>query len=108
MAGWITLAKVIAPHVSTIVSAALPAFTVRKGDVPEPASGLVQQQIDELQRAVATNDAHIRELAAQLGRSAEALDRQAAAAARRLRLALGMAGGALVAALGALIVALQG
>jgi hypothetical protein len=80
--------KAVLPHVGDIVAAAKPVFTKKKPDTPAAEGGLVQQQIAELQGAVAQNAAHIRELAEQLQRTVAALEQAAAAAEQRLRRAV--------------------
>lgn len=90
MSPWIIPAlKAILPHVGDIVSAAKPIFTrARTGDAASLSSSApVEQQIAELQAVAAQNDAHIRELAAQLQTTVTALEEAALAAdakARRL------------------------
>ncbi|MDX9873704.1 MAG: hypothetical protein RBS88_02255 [Spongiibacteraceae bacterium] len=107
MVAWMALAKAVAPHVTTIVTAAIPAFTTRKIDDPEGQLALAQQQIAELQQAVTRNDAHIRELAEQLRMTVLALEEAGRQAQRRLWLALGASGMALVAAVAAIWLALR-
>ncbi len=92
MSPWIIPAlKAILPHVGDIVSAARPIFTRTRSKETAtslPADAPVQQQIAELQAVAAQNDAHIRELAAQLEATVKALEQAAEAAevkARRLR-----------------------
>ena len=80
--------KAVLPHVGDIVAAAKPVFTKKKADAPATEGGLVQQQIAELQGAVAQNAAHIHELAEQLQRTVAALEQAAAAAEQRLRRAV--------------------
>ncbi|RJG02474.1 hypothetical protein [Noviherbaspirillum sedimenti] len=82
MAPWIIPAlKAVLPHVGTIVSAAKPIFTKTSADAAGlSANAPVQQQIDELQAVAAQNDAHIRELAAQLQTAVTALEEAALAA----------------------------
>ena len=88
MASWLLPAvKLILPHVSDIVAAAKPHFTKRKealaGD--ESASGIVQQQIAELQTAASENTANIKALAEQLRITVTALEKGASEAEKRLR-----------------------
>ncbi len=85
MAGWLAVAKAVMPHVATIVSAAVPVFTRRKGGDEASQLALAQQQIAELQEAVTGNGALIRELAEQLGTTIDALEQGAQEASRRLR-----------------------
>lgn len=105
MVAWIPLAKALAPHVTAIVTAALPAFTTKKTDQPETSSSLVQQQIAELQSAATRNDAHIRELAEQLQAAALAIESAAEQARRRVRQLYVLSGLSLAVAVGALWVA---
>lgn len=69
MALWFAAIKALLPHVGDIVAAATPHFTKAKGGDP-----MLQAQIDELQRAVAQNAEHIKELAEQLRNAATALE----------------------------------
>ena len=87
MAAWLIPAvKAILPFVSPIVSAALPVFTTRKIDAPVPdPSGVLQQQITELQAAASQNAAHVKELAAQLQKTITALEQGAVVAESRFR-----------------------
>lgn len=71
MAAWlIPVIKSILPHVGTIISAAAPVFTRKSGDV-----ATLQQQVTELQSAASANDAHIKDLAAQMQLAIEALEK---------------------------------
>lgn len=85
MPAWLIPAlKAVLPHVGTIVSVAVPAFTkIRAGSAETGA--LQQQQIAELQAAVAQNATHIRELAEQLQVTVTALEQAAAMAESRQR-----------------------
>ncbi len=85
MSSWLAIAKAVAPHLSTIVSAALPAFTKLKGDSEANQAALAQKQIAELQEAVTGNGTLIRELAEQLGTTIDALELAAEDARRQLR-----------------------
>ena len=80
MALWFTAIKALLPHVGDIVAAATPHFTKAKGGDPA-----LQAQIDELQRAVAQNAEHIKELAEQLRNAAAALEQAGRASEARLR-----------------------
>lgn len=84
MPAWfIPALKAVLPHVATIVTAAAPVFTKKGAEAaPNPAS-LLQQQITELQSAASANDAHIKELAAQIQNAVETLGQAAALAERR-------------------------
>jgi TolA-binding protein len=96
MANWLIPAlKAVLPHVGDIVSRTLPVFTRKKSD--GQSADVVQQQIVELQAAVAQSAGHIQELAAQLQSTVAALEQAAAQAEARLRRAvvLGAIAGAL-------------
>lgn len=85
MAVWLIPAlKAVLPHVATIVSAATPAFTKKKADATANQTLLLQQQITELQAAASENAAHIKELAAQLQSTVEALEQTASIAAAQV------------------------
>lgn len=85
MPAWLIPAlKAVLPHVGTIVSVAVPAFTKIRSGSAETGS-LQQQQIAELQAAVAQNATHIRELAEQLQVTVRALEQAAAIAESRQR-----------------------
>src|SRR5947208_10335940 len=86
MAGWLHAAlRAVLPHVGDIIAAGKPAFTKREA-LPAANQDLVQQQIAELQGAVSQQSSHIKELAAQLENTVNALEKAAggrrAAAAR--------------------------
>ncbi|MEO8441645.1 MAG: hypothetical protein ABI547_04110 [Betaproteobacteria bacterium] len=71
MPAWLIPAiKAVLPHVGTIIAAAAPAFT-RKNAADQ---NVLQQQITELQSAATANDAHIKELAAQIKNTVELLE----------------------------------
>ena len=84
MATWIIPAlKAVLPHLGTIVSAAAPVFTRKNADATANQAILLQQQVTELQTAVSRNDAHIKELAAQIRTTVETLERGASLAESR-------------------------
>ena len=84
MAGWIQAAlRAVLPHVGDIIAAGKPMFTKR--ELPAANQDLVQQQIAELQGVVSQQAAHIKELAAQLENTVNALEKAAQAADERLR-----------------------
>ena len=86
MPAWLIPAlKAVLPHVATIVSVAVPAFTKKRADATENLAALQQQQITELQAAAAQNAAHIRELAEQLQVTVTALEQAATMAESRHR-----------------------
>ena len=87
MATWlIPILNAVLPHVGTIVSVAVPAFTKKKTDATENQTALQQQQIAELQAAVSQNATHIKELAEQLQVTVAALEQAATMAEPRQRL----------------------
>lgn len=86
MANWLLPAlKAVIPHLGNIVAAAKPAFTKRKPETRAPEPDLVQRQIAELQGEVSQQAAHIKELAAQLESTVNALGKAAELAEARLR-----------------------
>jgi hypothetical protein len=98
VAAWLSVVKVVLPYLAPVVSAALPAFTKKKGERVDP---LVVQQIAELQEAVKGNNESIQALAKAIEASAKA-DDAAARQNRRLAVtALAVAAVSLVVALGA-------
>lgn len=111
MAAWLIPAlKAVLPHVGTIISAATPVFTKKSGektgDAGPAQSGLLQQQITELQSAVSQNAEHIKALAAQLESTVAALEQAALNAEARLKRIVALSVGAVVlsvAALGAVV-----
>lgn len=86
MPAWLIPAlKAVLPHVGTIVSVAVPAFTKKRAEAAENPSALQQEQIAELQAAASQNAKHIRELAEQLQVTVTALEQAAAIAESRHR-----------------------
>lgn len=86
MPAWLLPAiKAVLPHVGTIVSAARPMFTGKDAASAGGDAALLQRQIAELQAAASDNDAHIRDLAAQVRTTVEALEKLAAQADARHR-----------------------
>jgi hypothetical protein len=87
MAAWLIPAvKAILPFISPIVSSALPVFTTRKSDAAAAVqTGVLQQQITELQSAASQNALHVKELAEQLQKTVTALEQGAAVAESRFR-----------------------
>lgn len=97
MPAWLIPAiKAVLPHVGTIISAASPAFT-RKNTAADQI--VLQQQITELQSAATANDAHIKELAAQIKNTVELLETGASVAESRHRRLLTFCIGAVVVSL---------
>ncbi|HEY4542944.1 MAG TPA: hypothetical protein VIG66_11295 [Noviherbaspirillum sp.] len=109
MSPWILPAlKAVLPHVGTIVEAAKPMFSKTRPSDSDPEQ---YTQIAELQAAAAQNDAHIRELAAQLQSTVAALEQaaaQAEAQAQRMQRMCWIAVGVAVAALALALAALTG
>ena len=86
MPAWLIPAlKAVLPHVGTIVSAAAPVFTKKSASAAPNQTTLLQQQITELQAAASANDAHIKELAAQIQKAVEVLEMGASLAEKRHR-----------------------
>jgi hypothetical protein len=76
MPAWLIPAlKAVLPHVGTILSAAAPAFTKKSAAAAANQTLLLQQQITELQAAASENDAHIKELAAQIQNTVQVLEK---------------------------------
>jgi hypothetical protein len=107
MAGWLQAAfRAVLPHVGDIIAAGKPAFTKREAANQD----LAQQQIAELQAAVSQQASHIKELAAQLENTVNALEKAAQAADERLRRVLiftAVAAAVAVASLGIAFVAVM-
>jgi hypothetical protein len=86
MPAWLIPAlKAVLPHVGTIISVAIPAFTKKRAEAAENSVPLQQQQIAELQAAAAQNATHIKQLAEQLQVTVTALEQAAAMAETRHR-----------------------
>ena len=106
MPSWLWPAvKIILPHVGNIVAAAKPAFTRKAGD-PAEQTGVVQQQIAELQAAASENATHIKELAEQLRLTVAALEQAAVETEKRMKRSSTLAAAALAVAAAAVGVAL--
>jgi hypothetical protein len=106
MPAWLLPAiKAILPHVGTIVSAASPAFT-RKNSAAVTDQSVLQQQITELQAAATANDAHIKELAAQIKSTVELLETGASVAESRHQRVMAFCTASIVLSLSALATAL--
>jgi hypothetical protein len=82
MAVWLPVLKAALPYVSSIVAAAIPAFTSRKGQ--EVSSDLVAQQITELQAAVTHSAEAVKTLAAQFEKTLTALQNSESEMSERL------------------------
>ena len=106
MATWLIPAlKAVLPYVTPIVTSAMPVFTKRQTEEAAAQASVLQQQIDELQRAASQNAQNVKALAAQLEKTVTALEADALIAERRLRQALVVAGAALVVSLVAVALA---
>lgn len=104
MPAWLLPAvKLILPHVGNIVAAAKPVFTKRR-EAADHAT--VQQQIAELQSAATENASLIRELAVELQRTVDALEKAAAVTQERVRRLYAISVTATLVALAALLVAI--
>jgi gas vesicle protein len=89
MAAWLTPAlKAVIPHLGTIVSAVMPAFTRKKADAAANQIQLLQDQISELQSAVSQNSEYIKDLATQLQSTVAGLEQAAAVAENKIRQSL--------------------
>jgi hypothetical protein len=104
MAAWVSALKAVLPYLTNIVTAAIPAFTARKGQ--DRSAEMAAQQIAELQSAVTHNAASVRVLAEQLQRTVTALEQGAANVELQLRHLRLLAAGSLLAALLAFCAAL--
>jgi len=86
MPAWlIPLLKAVLPHIGNIVSASAPVFTKKNADAVANQTLLLQHQITELQAAASENDAHIKELAAQIQQAVTILEEAASIAEGRHR-----------------------
>jgi hypothetical protein len=86
MAAWLApTLKAVLPHLGTIVSAVVPAFTRKKADASANQLQLLQEQIAELQSAASQNATHIKELATQLQNTVSALEKAALVAEVKIR-----------------------
>jgi len=107
MPAWLIPAlKAVLPHLGTVVSAAAPVFTKKSADAAANQMVLLQQQITELQSAASANDAHIKELAAQIQSTVAVLEQGAALAERRHRQSFLLAIAAMVVSVAVLCVML--
>jgi len=78
MAMWLIPAlKAVLPHIGTIISATVPAFTKKSTAPTTDQTQLLQQQISELQAAASQNATHVKELAEQLQRTVAAIEEAA-------------------------------
>ena len=104
MPSWLLPAvKLILPHVGNIVAAAKPVFTKRRGAADQAT---VQQQIAELQSAATENASLIKELAVELQRTVDALEKAAAVTQERVRRLYAISVTATLVALAALLMAI--
>ena len=103
MAAWVAALKAVLPYVANIVTAAIPAFTARKGQ--DRSAEVTAQQIGELQSAATHNAESIKVLAEQLQRTVSAVEQGAANVDRALRRLRLVAAASLLVALTALCAA---
>lgn len=100
MPAWLPILKTILPYLTTIVTAAVPAFTARREN--GKSANLVAEQIAELQDAVSRNAESVRVLAEQMQRTIEAIETAALSSERAIKKTLIMSIAALVIAVVAL------
>jgi len=103
MSAWVSALKAVLPYVTNIVTAAIPAFTARKGH--DRSAEVTAQQIAELQSAATHNAESVRVLAEQLQRTVSAVEQGAVNADRAMRRLRALAATALLAAVIALCAA---
>jgi len=103
MAAWLPALKAVLPYVTNIVTAAIPAFTSRKGQ--DRSAEVTAQQIAELQSAATHNAESVKVLAEQLQRTVTAVEQGAVNAERVMRQARLLAMVASCLALAALAIA---
>ncbi|MGH8736754.1 MAG: chemotaxis protein [Burkholderiales bacterium] len=82
MSAWVSALKAVLPYVTNIVTAAIPAFTARKGQ--DRSAEVTAQQIAELQGAATHNAESVRVLAEQLQHTVSAVEQGAANVDRAL------------------------
>lgn len=104
MPAWLPILKTVLPYLTTIVTAAVPAFTARREN--GKSSNLVAEQIAELQDAVRRNAESVRVLAEQMQRTIEAIETAALSNERAIRRTMIASLAALVIAVVALAAAL--
>lgn len=107
MPAWLPILKTVLPYLTTIVTAAVPAFTARREN--GKSTNLVAEQIAELQDAVSRNAESVRVLAEQMQRTIEAIETAALSSERAIRKTMVVSMAALaiaVAALGTVLMAL--
>lgn len=101
---WLPILNTVLPYLTSIITAAVPAFTARREN--DKSANLVAEQIAELQSAVTRNAESVRVLAEQMQRTIEAVQTAALANQRTARAALATSAAAFVAAAAALGLAL--
>jgi t-SNARE complex subunit (syntaxin) len=104
MAAWVSALKAVLPYVTNIVTAAIPAFTARRGQ--DRSAEVMAQQIAELQGAATHNAESVKVLAEQLQRTVSAVEQGAVNVERAIRSLRALALAALLLALAALCAAL--
>lgn len=100
MAAWVSALKAVLPYVTNIVTAAIPAFTARKGQ--DRSAEVTAQQIAELQGAATRNAESVKVLAEQLQHTVSAVEQGAVNVEREMRRLRALALAALLLALVAL------
>jgi len=104
MSAWVSALKAVLPYVTNVVTAAIPAFTARKGQ--DRSAEVTAQQIAELQGAATHNAESVKVLGEQLQRTVSAVEQGALNVERALRRLRLLAAAALLVALIALCAAL--
>ena len=104
MAAWVSALKAVLPYVTNVVTAAIPAFTARRGQ--DRSAEVMAQQIAELQGAATHNAESVKVLAEQLQRTVSAVEQGAVNVERTMRRLRLLASAALLLALAALCAAL--
>ena len=104
MAAWVSALKAVLPYVTNIVTAAIPAFTARRGQ--DRSAEVTAQQIAELQGAATRNAESVKVLAEQLQRTVSAVEQGAVNMERAMGRLRVLASAALLFALVALCAAL--
>lgn len=104
MPAWLPILKTVLPYLTTIVTAAVPAFTARREN--DKSTSLVAEQIAELQDAVSRNAESVRVLAEQMQRTIEAIETAALSSERAIKRTTAISIAALIIAVAALIAVL--
>ena len=104
MAAWVSALKAVLPYVTNVVTAAIPAFTARRGQ--DRSAEVMAQQIAELQGAATHNAESVKVLAEQLQRTVSAVEQGAVNVERALRRLRLLAAATLLVAIAALCAAM--